>query len=490
MFTPDNNMDAIFTLERENDGVVDDETFHILLLGDWSGQKEKRPLSERRPIEIDRDNFDGVMERIGPTLTTAKDIRLEFSKLDDLHPDEIFLGLPVFDSLRDIRGRLKNESTFAAAAREVRSWSGEKRPDAGPTAIETTAGDNLLDAILAKPQGGAPIPKEQVSNELGSLISEAVRTHLVFVDEDEQSSMIAAVDRAIGDIMRTMLSDASFRELEAAWRALFFLVRRMETSSQLKIFIFDVSKSELEDDLATGANLSEASVFSTFTRPASGEPWALVCGNYAFEPIISDVAALMRLAQIAATTNAPFISHMRPNVFGVESLAGDASNWEVSAETAEGRLWTALREIPEARYLGFAAPRFLARAPYGADSEPLETFLFEELSGSTGSEHYVWANSCFLAALLYAEGFRKNQRNMAAGIPPDVHGLPTHARPLNGETVFQTAAEAQLSESASDFLVENGMMPFASSKNSDRVRLTRFQSAAASGAVLQGRWSN
>jgi predicted component of type VI protein secretion system len=37
----------------------------MLVLGDWSGDAEKDPLAPRKPIVIDRDNFDQVMAKLG-----------------------------------------------------------------------------------------------------------------------------------------------------------------------------------------------------------------------------------------------------------------------------------------------------------------------------------------------------------------------------------------------------------------------------------------
>ena len=60
----DIGLEAKFTLERERGGEINEPPFRILMLGDWSGDAEKRPFADRSPIEVDRDNFDDVMERL------------------------------------------------------------------------------------------------------------------------------------------------------------------------------------------------------------------------------------------------------------------------------------------------------------------------------------------------------------------------------------------------------------------------------------------
>ena len=45
--------------------------------------------------------------------------------------------------------------------------------------------------------------------------------------------------------------------------------------------------------------------------------------------------------------------------------------------TPEYAAWRSLRDSEDSKYLGLAMPRFLARQPYGAKSDPVEEFDFE-----------------------------------------------------------------------------------------------------------------
>ena len=71
MIDPNEGLEGTFTLESEKGGIVEEPPFRILVLGDWSGDAEKRPLGDRRPVEIDRDEFDSVMQRLGTKLDLA-----------------------------------------------------------------------------------------------------------------------------------------------------------------------------------------------------------------------------------------------------------------------------------------------------------------------------------------------------------------------------------------------------------------------------------
>jgi hypothetical protein len=71
----------------------------------------------------------------------------------------------------------------------------------------------------------------------------------------------------------------------------------------------------------------------------------------------------------------------------------------------------------------------------------------------------------------------------------DIGGLPYHLRRESGAAVPVPCAEILLTERAAERLMERGLMPLASLKDADAVRLVRFQSFAAPLAALAGRWS-
>ncbi|MBK9163268.1 MAG: type VI secretion system contractile sheath large subunit [Acidobacteria bacterium] len=499
MVGSDDMLEAMFSMESDKSGVVEEPPFRMLVLGDWSGDGERKPLGERRLVEIDRDDFDDVMARLGVALEldyNGEPLRLEFKELDDFHPDRIFQKVPLFEELRDLRRRLKQESTFNSAAREVRSMFGSpesSEPPVAPSAPAEVPAEDLLGAILAKPSGGAAVPKPKPSSDLARLVSDLVRPHLVSVDEGEQAQMTSAVDAATSGLMRCILHDRRFQELEAAWRGLFFLVRRTETSTDLKIFLLDATKGELTEDLKSAEALSGTTLYKHFVQDAvevpGGEPFALSLGNYAFESGVDDTATLIRLGKIASAANAPFISHMRPDVFGVHSLAEqpDASAWKLADDSTAAKLWLALRDQSEAVYLGMVMPRFLVRLPYGRETEPLDTFNFEEFDATPEHDNYVWANGCFAAGQLLAESFAAYRWDMGRAMKQDIEGLPVHVYKVGTETVYKPCGEVLLNDNAMQKLMDLGFMPLVTYKNSDRVKLARFHSIADT--ALKGMWS-
>lgn len=500
MSPEETNLEGFFTLESGGTRVEDDAPFHILCLGNWSGNVKKDALEKRRPIVIDRDNFDDVIRKVNPQLNLDFDgentLSLSFTELDDFHPDNIFRQISMFDDLRDIRKKLKNTDTFNEAAREVRSWF---TPAETPQPIEKAEvapidSDNLLDAILSGESFDASAVKRKAtdSTELSNFISDIVRPHIVQTDLAEQSNLLMAVDEVISDLMRKILHHKDFLALESAWRGLFFLVRRTDTDTDLKIYLFDISQDELSDNLKTVNNLTE-SVYAQWTTGESlensiGESWAVVIGNYGFTPNVDDIATLMRVSQIAAASNTPFISHIRPDILGVNSLADTPSSkdWNIDENSTEFKLWNALRSNSESEYLGMAMPRFLARLPYGYETDPTEVFAFEEFDGN--HNHYVWANPAFICAYLLAKSFRHNGWEMAENIAREIEGLPMHIYKVNGETPTKPCAEISMTEAGLQTMIDSGIMPLVSFRDSDRVRVGSFHSIALSEERIRGRW--
>lgn len=490
----ESGLETAVSLEGDAGRQIEELPFHILVCGDFSNGKNARPIAQRTPIEIDRDNFDEILGRLSPEIEIAGGETLKFQSIDDFHPDTIFENLPIFSRLRNLRQRLKDSSAYAAAAREARSifGIGGEEPSTGES--EGPAGSGgLLEAILSGKRGEKP--PSNVSSDLGRLIDDLVRPHLVTVNENEQQSLVSATDASISAIMRGLLHLKDFRHLEAAWRGLYFLCRRVATSSDLKIFVLDVSKGDLETDLKSSENLAESRFYQILVRDAvetvGSTPYSLVVGDYAFSGTIEDTAALIRIGKIAAAAGAPFISHIRPEVIGISSFgeSPDPKLWRPAPDEPAARLWNALRSTPEAKSIGMTAPRFIGRLPFGSETEPTERFAFEEFDRRPEHDDYLWLNGAYAAAALLAAGFSRFGWEMGRALPQDIEGLPVHVYKENGETVFKPCAEILMTDQSVQTLMEHGFMPLISYKSTDRIRLGRFQSVSSPPSALAARWN-
>lgn len=471
--------------------------FRIAILGDFSGRAARgiaevdRKLADRPVHRVDRDNLDELIARIAPEvrLPTDPPTSIRFSSLEDFHPDRLFERLPLFQRLLETRQRLADPATSAATVRELlegeRPVSRENQ-DVGPTAVP----ENLLEQIL---EGASPVGLDvsaAVSGDLGGLVRRIVGPYLVREDDSRVPELLKKVDLAAGSLMRALLHYPAVRSLEASWRSLDFLARRVETSNQLQLHLIDVSKDELAADQRPDTKIEAGGLYkllveSTVGTPG-GVPWALIIGDYAFGPQPDDLLLLARLGALADLAGAPWIAAAQPRLAGIDSFANapDPADWR----REENPVWNAVRREPQAISLGLALPRFLIRLPYGRESENCDLFAFEEMSVPPAHEDYLWGNPAYACALLLAESFSAQGWSFRPGLKLDIGRLPLHLHNIDGETRAVPCAETLLTERAAGLLLDMGLMPLASMKESDAVRLVRFQSLSDPPAALAGMW--
>lgn len=501
MFPGDENLEFKFTMEHEGAKALEDAPFHILVLGDWIGSSSPSGLNETQSqtLEIDRDNFDEVLTNLNVNLELSieqqENINIQFSKLDDFHPDNLFRKVAVFSDLREMRRRLSRPDTFEKAAQEVRSWLEDDKtllPKLTPTKKQIknfSSEADLLDSILSKPEQNVSGETTQVveNTELNKLIGKLVKPFLIETDENEQSNLITAVDEAASDLMRKILHHPRFKELESAWRGLFYLVRNVETDSLLKIFILNLNKENLAFLLKSE---KKSENFNFFNILENNKNWAVICGNYNFQININDVATLLRLAAISNALDTPFVSYLEPANFESKQLK-DISEFKdllFSSNSPECKLWNAIRADPKSESIGLLFQRLLIRIPFGADTDPAETFSFEEISEIAQYNEYLWTNPCFILAVLLAQSFSLNHWNLPSNFSHDIEGLPTPFFSQADGKESVPKSEFVLNHSLCEAFLELGLMPIVTFQNNDALRLPRIQSIAFPNKQLKGKW--
>jgi len=493
-----------------------DTPFCILVMGDFSGRADRglfepgASLAERRLRRVDRDNIDEVMAALGVEIRlplSGEDgppLPLRFSELDDFHPDQIYEHLALFKEIKETRRKLGDPSTFAKAAAELQKRGGNSTPRAGSEGTEESlrklaqqSTSDLLDQILDDSDGSAPpYAPNRVTSEWDGFLQRIVEPHLVPDIEQEQDAFLSALDIATSEMMRAILHYPAFQELEAAWRGLSFLVSRIETDDLLKLYLLDISRAELAADLGSAEDLRGTATYrllveQTVETPGA-EPWSLLVGAYTFDNSLRDAELLGRMVKIACAAGAPFIAAAGDGVLGCESLAGtpDPKEWQLPQDVEAKRAWDSLRSLYESAFLGLALPRFLLRLPYGAETDPVDSFAFEEMAAPPEHGHYLWGNPALVCALLLGQSFSEMGWEMSPGIIQEIEDLPLHVYKEKGESRIKPCAETLLTQGAAEIIMEKGLMPVISFKNSDTVRLARFHSFSDPPAQLAGRWGN
>jgi type VI secretion system protein ImpB len=95
--------------------------FVVGVMGDFSGNptEELKPLRDRKFVQVDRDNFDEVMDRMKPGLnikvenTLAGDgsemaVDLKFSSMQDFDPGNVARQVEPLNKLLETREKLKD----------------------------------------------------------------------------------------------------------------------------------------------------------------------------------------------------------------------------------------------------------------------------------------------------------------------------------------------------------------------------------------------
>lgn len=91
----------------------------ILAIGDYTGKKDDRPVEERKPINIDKDNFSEVMEKhqLGVDINVPDKlsgnegggelaVSLQFKNLKDFTPEGVAEQVPELKKLLELRNAL------------------------------------------------------------------------------------------------------------------------------------------------------------------------------------------------------------------------------------------------------------------------------------------------------------------------------------------------------------------------------------------------
>ena len=94
--------------------------FVVGVMADLSGQPKEplRPLKDRKVVSIDRDNFNGVLEKAMPRIATRVEnkiqndgskigVELNFKSMDDFEPARVAAQIPALKELMGMRHNLE-----------------------------------------------------------------------------------------------------------------------------------------------------------------------------------------------------------------------------------------------------------------------------------------------------------------------------------------------------------------------------------------------
>jgi type VI secretion system protein ImpB len=110
----------------------------LLVMGDFTGRPDDRPLEKREPVNIDKDNFNEVLKaqglglnltvpnKLSPRPDEEMGVKLQIDSIKDFEPERIVGQVPELkrllelrEALRSLRGPLSNVPEFRKKVQEL-----------------------------------------------------------------------------------------------------------------------------------------------------------------------------------------------------------------------------------------------------------------------------------------------------------------------------------------------------------------------------------
>ncbi|QNM95350.1 type VI secretion system contractile sheath large subunit [Chitinimonas koreensis] len=414
------------------------------------------PLKERKLVEIDRDNFNKVLEGIAPQVKvgTLPNVLpggsgnlagvLAFHKMDDFSPVAVIQQVAPMKALYDGRARIRFLQSKAEIAGPLAAYLDLVTDMGSDGTAARTELVGLFDATAEPKSWGKVTPAGKVADLVGPaglvLDAESTETLMELLGQfavDVAAPLqtahqkgaaaliddrVAEVDRALGLQLDVIMHSAAFQRLEATWRGLHYLVSRTETSTMLKLRVLNASKKDLLDDLTKAVEFDQSGLFKMIYEAEygtyGGQPFSMLVGDYEFGRHPDDMTLLSKIAEVAAAGHAPFIASAYAKLFDLESFESLAKPRDLQKifESIELTNWRAFRQSEDSRYVTLALPRVLIRLPYGPDTLPCEGVNYkEDVSAAQppgspprpvdedgvivpAAANFLWGNAAFILA--------------------------------------------------------------------------------------------
>ncbi len=348
----------------------------------------------------------------------------------------------------------------------------------------------LLDRILEEGRMARDESQKGWARDvLGEFVRQVMEGAMIVSKNTEAmiNARISQIDHLISRQLNEVMHHPEFQRLEASWRGLHYLVFQSETGEKLKIRVLNVSKKDLLKDFERASEFDQSALFKKVYEDEfgmfGGAAYGALIGDYEFSNHPQDLALLEKVSQVAAAAHAPFIAAASPQLFNMDSF-GELGNPRDMAKIFQGveyAKWRSFRESEDSRYVGLALPHILMRLPYGKETNPTESFDFEE--EVTGFDHskYLWGNAAYALGTRLTEAFAKFHWCAAIrGVEGGglVQGLPVHTFQTDeGEVALKCPTEIAITDRREKELADLGFIPLVHCKGTDYAAFFSTQTA-------------
>jgi type VI secretion system protein ImpC len=348
---------------------------------------------------------------------------------------------------------------------------------------------SLLDQIVEQGRFGV----EAASRERGKdLVKEFVAQVLdgsMTVAKDAEmmiNARIAQIDHLLSLQLNEILHHPQFQKLEGSWRGLKYLMDNSETGVGLKIRVLNASKKELLRDIEKAPEFDQSALFKKIYEEEygvfGGAPFGALIGDFEFGKHPEDMALLEGMSHIAAQAHAPFVSAASPDLFNLEGYQQLDAPRDLAKifDSTEYAKWKSFRQSEDSRYVALTLPRTLGRLPYGAETKPIDEFVYEEHVDGTDHTKYLWMNAAYSLGSKMTQSYSLYGMCVAMrGVEGGglVEGLPTHNFATDeGDVAMKCPTEVPITDRREKELADQGFVPLVHCKGTDYAAFFSVQS--------------
>jgi len=293
-------------------------------------------------------------------------------------------------------------------------------------------------------------------------------------------AMRAAIDAKLAEQVNKILHHPDFQKMESAWRGLWYLVGNTSTGKDLKIRVMNITKDETRKmlrqfrDAAWDQSPLFKKIYEAEFGQLGGQPFGAFTCDYSFDHSGPDIEVMKGLSKIGAAAHCPFIASADSQLLGMQSWQELSNPRDLAKQfdATDYMAWRSFRDSNDSRYMALTMPRFLGRPLYGANTEPVEEFAFEEDTEGGNHDSYLWLNASYALATRITESFKTygwctRIRGVESG--GTVEDLPTALFPTDdGSMDAKCPTEIAISDRREAELSKAGIMALVHRKNTDQ----------------------
>ena len=327
-----------------------------------------------------------------------------------------------------------------------------------------------LEAFLEEEDTASLLCRWFGSEPLRGMPTRDARSLRLRIDRD-----IAALDALLSEQLDAILHHRKFKQLEATWRGVSFLLDQVEEDDKVVIRLLSTTWKELGRDFDRSAEFDQSALFAKVYSEEFGTPGGLPYGLLLCDHSVrhrhggadssDDIGTLSRLGEVAAASFAPCVVGAAPELFGVSTFAelSHVQHIDAGFRLAEYQRWRRLQEKEESRFLGVALPRILLRGLHDGAREQREGFVYRERA--LGIEDWLWGNAVYGFGAVVIRAFRESGwfadiRGAREGVfgAGRVDGLPAPLFSTGEPVAYRRPLEVELTDRKQRVLEELGFI--------------------------------